>query len=143
MDYCSQLWQAEMASICVLFGLKRAFLELDIVWQNVPYKTNYWTKIDDLCIIFLRRSCLIHGYYSYCIHILWEVCRFVFYGPPCIVQCGLKRKPRFNPKSIKIENVDIIKLISIWVKIKKETQIQYKIYQNRKCRYHKIYINMG
>ena len=37
-----------------------------------PYKKqNYWTKIADLGIIFLKRSYLIHYSTRYCIHILW------------------------------------------------------------------------
>ena len=41
---------------------KGKILGLDIVSQNVPLKTNYWTKIADLGIIFLRRRYLTHWY---------------------------------------------------------------------------------
>ena len=60
------------------FKLKR-----DIVSQNVPKKTNYWTKIADLGIIFLRRSYIILWYQLLHLHIVPSI-PFLFYGPPCI-----------------------------------------------------------
>ena len=47
---------------------KEIFFYLDIVSQNVPYKTNYWNKIAYLGIIFLRRKYLIHWYKLFYLH---------------------------------------------------------------------------
>ena len=64
--------------------LKRENLGLDFVSQNVSYKTNYWTKLGDLGIIFLRRSYLIH--WSQLLHpyIVGSMPFCFFSGPPCI-----------------------------------------------------------
>ena len=76
---------------------KREILGLDIVSQNVPKKTYYWTKMGDLGIIFLRRSCLIHWLFWYQLlqpHIVGStfVCRSVFFffgggGHPVYFPC--------------------------------------------------------
>ena len=45
---------------------------------------NYWTKITDLGIIFLRIGYLVHWYQLLAITYLWEVCCSIFIGLPCI-----------------------------------------------------------
>ena len=66
---------------------KGKIVSFDIVSQKCALGNKLsWTKIADLGIIFFRRSYLIHLYQL--LHPqLWEVCRSVFFGPPCIFQC--------------------------------------------------------
>ena len=77
----SQKWHSLTPSL----SWKGNILGLDIVSQNVPYKTKYWTKNRcDLGIIFLRRSYPKHWYQLFDPHIAGSICSSVFSGPPCI-----------------------------------------------------------
>ena len=55
-------------------------------------KTNYWTKIADIGIIFLKEKLT---WYSYSIYILWEVCRSVFMGHPVNAHCIIELSDMF------------------------------------------------
>ena len=65
---CSQLLQAKMAFI---WGL-------NIVSQNVPYKTNYTEPKLVIMVSFFSEDTSSTDT-IYCIHILWEVFHFIFY----------------------------------------------------------------
>ena len=54
-NYGKSKWHSFSPSL----SWKGEILGIDIVSQNVPKKRNYWTKMADLGIIFLRRSYLI------------------------------------------------------------------------------------
>ena len=88
MDYCSDCGKPKWHSLMPSLSWKGKSLGLDIVSQNVPWKTNYWTNWS--WFHFSSREVSSYTDTSYCIYILWEVCRSVFHGPPCIVTTALQ-----------------------------------------------------
>ena len=58
-----QEWHSFASINTYSIGWKGKILELDIASQNMPLNRNYWTKIADLGIFFLRRSYFIHWYW--------------------------------------------------------------------------------
>ena len=64
---------------------KGKILVLDIVSQNVPYKKQTTEPKLLILVSFFSGEVTSYTDISYCIHILWEVCRSIFSGPPCII----------------------------------------------------------
>ena len=87
MDYCAQMWQAKMSFIHALFKLNREnFGHATLSHKICSRKQTTEPKVLILVSFFFFSGEVIpYTNTSYCIHILWEVCRSIFYGPPCIV----------------------------------------------------------
>ena len=87
MDHCSQPWQAETEFIHVQFKLKkRRFWASTLSPKMCFRKQTPEPKVVILVSLFLGEI-TSYRYNSYCINLLWEACRFVFFSvPPCIVE---------------------------------------------------------
>ena len=111
MDYCSQLWQAEMAFIHFLFKLKRENVGprhclTKCALGNKLLNQTYWSWYH-----LSQEELLLHWYQLLHPQNAGSMPFRFFYGPPCICVETKERKKNCNCTSLCISFWDVLALI--------------------------------